>query len=98
MTARSREYGPQGDPDPVKPETLVVVAADRQLIRGFAWRHRSDVFADRPVVIINAATSVRCRYYSRFASFLFANGMDVITFDYRGIGESRPSTLRGFDA
>jgi predicted alpha/beta hydrolase len=98
MTTRSREYEPQGDPDPAKPETVVVVAADRQLIRGFAWRHRGGAFADRPVVIINAATSVRCRYYSRFAAFLFANGMDVITFDYRGIGESRPATLRGFDA
>jgi predicted alpha/beta hydrolase len=49
-------------------------------------------------VIINSATSVRCRYYSRFASFLFGEGFDVITYDYRGIGESRPVSLRGFDA
>ncbi|MEF9673949.1 alpha/beta fold hydrolase [Pseudomonas sp. PCH446] len=50
------------------------------------------------MVIINAATSVRCRHYSRFADYLFANGMDVITYDYRGIGESRPATLRGLKA
>jgi predicted alpha/beta hydrolase len=49
-------------------------------------------------VIINAATSVRCRYYSRFADYLFAQGCDVLTYDYRGIGESRPASLRGFQA
>jgi predicted alpha/beta hydrolase len=50
------------------------------------------------VVIINAATSVRCRHYSRFADYLFAHGFDVITYDYRGIGESRPASLKGLQA
>ncbi len=50
------------------------------------------------MVIINAATSLRCRYYSRFADYLFANGLDVITYDYRGIGESRPASMGGFRA
>ncbi len=50
------------------------------------------------MVIINAATSVRCRHYSRFADYLFANGFDVITYDYRGIGESRSGSLKGFKA
>jgi predicted alpha/beta hydrolase len=49
-------------------------------------------------VIINPATSVRCRYYFRFAGFLFEHGIDVVAYDYRGIGESRPASLRGFDA
>ncbi|QOQ74202.1 alpha/beta fold hydrolase [Pseudomonas poae] len=72
-------------------------AADGYLIGGFTWRHLRTDF-ERPVVIINAATSVRCRHYSRFADYLFANGFDVITFDYRGIGESRSGSLRGFKA
>ncbi|UVL40811.1 alpha/beta fold hydrolase [Pseudomonas sp. B21-040] len=72
-------------------------AADGFMLGGFTWRHaRQD--ATRPVVIINAATSVRCRHYSRFADYLFANGFDVITFDYRGIGESRPTSMRDLDA
>jgi predicted alpha/beta hydrolase len=50
------------------------------------------------VVIVNPATSVRCRYYFPFAVFLFEHGFDVIAYDYRGIGESRPATLRGFEA
>ena len=72
-------------------------AADTYVLNGFCWRHTQPDTA-RPIVIINAATSVRCRYYSRFADFLHAHGFDVITYDYRGIGESRPASLRGFEA
>jgi predicted alpha/beta hydrolase len=50
------------------------------------------------VVIINAATSVRCRHYSRFAAYLFANDFDVMTYDYRGIGESRSASIKGLNA
>ena len=50
------------------------------------------------MIIINAATSVRCQYYSRFAEYLFRQGMDVMLFDYRGIGVSRHGSLRGFEA
>jgi predicted alpha/beta hydrolase len=68
------------------------------MIKGFTWRHSGDSQATRPVVIINPATSVRCRYYFRFADYLFEHGLDVIAYDYRGIGESRPASMRGFDA
>ena len=63
-------------------------AADGFSLGGFTWRHGKADSA-RAVVIINAATSVRCRFYFRFAEYLFANGFDVIVYDYRGIGESR---------
>lgn len=72
-------------------------APDGFLLGGFTWRHAHHD-STRPVVIINAATSVRCRHYSRFADYLFANGFDVITYDYRGIGESRPASLKNLDA
>ncbi|WP_395609573.1 alpha/beta fold hydrolase [Pseudomonas sp. B22129] len=79
------------------PEAFHEPAADGYAIGGFTWRHiRTD--PARPVVIINAATSVRCRHYSRFADYLFAQGFDVITYDYRGIGESRSGSLKGFKA
>ena len=72
-------------------------AADGFILGGFAWRHAA-ADSTRPVVIINAATSVRCRHYSRFADYLFAHGFDVITYDYRGIGESRPASIKGLQA
>ena len=75
-------------------EPIIISAEDGYELKGFVWRGDTP----RPVVIINAATSVRCRYYARYAEFLFARGFDVITYDYRGIGESRPARLRGFKA
>lgn len=50
------------------------------------------------VVIVNSAMAVRRGFYSPFASFLRDQGFIVITYDYRGIGGSRPATLRGFPA
>ena len=84
--------------DLAAPAPMAVEAADGYRINGFVWRHRDGGAGDRPAVIINSATSVRCRYYARFAAFLFREGMDVVIYDYRGIGESRPVSLRGFDA
>lgn len=86
------------------PQPLALTAADGCPLGGFVWRSRAGCEGKpahgsaRPVVIVNAATSVRCRYYFRFAAFLSARGCDVIVYDYRGIGESRPAKLAGFAA
>jgi predicted alpha/beta hydrolase len=85
------------EPTPTHSTAFMECARDGYAIGGFTWRHpRTD--PERPIVIINAATSVRCRHYARFADYLFANGLDVITYDYRGIGVSRRDSLRGFKA
>ena len=49
-------------------------------------------------VIVNSATAVRRQFYLRLAHFLAQRGITVILYDYRGIGGSRPQTLRGFNA
>ena len=38
------------------------------------------------------------RVYRRFATWLAMCGTPVLTFDYRGIGHSRPARMRGFSA
>jgi len=53
---------------------------------------------NRRAVLIQAATGVRQEFYGKFAAYLAARGMSVLTFDYRGIGRSRPPALRGFRA
>ena len=45
------------------------------------------------VVLISAATGVRQQCYSDFAKWLSSEGFQVYTFDYRGIGNSRPENL-----
>lgn len=73
-------------------------AVDGYPLRGRAWRHADGAARQRPLVIVNPATSVRCDYYARFAAYLHAHGFDVLCYDYRGIGGSRPASLRGFQA
>ncbi|MCA9491665.1 MAG: alpha/beta fold hydrolase [Myxococcales bacterium] len=52
----------------------------------------------RAVVLVGGAVAVPRSFYARWAQDLADRGYDVLTFDYRGIGGSRPSSLRGFDA
>ena len=49
-------------------------------------------------VVIHAASGVKQEYYGKFAAYLAERGFMTLTFDYRGIGRSRPKDLRGFDA
>src|SRR5262245_43703141 len=48
--------------------------------------------------LISPATAVPRKIYRGFATFLAENGFAVLTYDYRGIGDSRPASLRGFRA
>jgi predicted alpha/beta hydrolase len=53
-------------------------------------------------VLIGGAMGVRQDYYRPFAKWLATQGYEVMTFDYRGMGDSRlpahATSLRGFDA
>lgn len=49
-------------------------------------------------VIIHGATATPSRFYRRFSEFLAHHGLRVLTYDYRGVGLSRPASLRGFRA
>src|SRR5689334_7916530 len=54
--------------------------------------------ANPPAVLINSATGVKRGYYDKYARYLAENGFVTLAFDYRGIGGSRPKSLRGFSA
>lgn len=63
-----------------------------------ATHYEPDGSANGRVVLITAGTGVKRGFYDRFARFLAGRGFAVLTLDYRGIGGSRPRTLRGFRA
>ncbi|HRE20491.1 MAG TPA: alpha/beta fold hydrolase [Rhabdaerophilum sp.] len=85
------------DPNDALPHAFRAEASDGYSLGGLLW-HRPEQGRARKFVLIVPATSVCCTFYSRFAEYLFSNGYDVATFDYRGIGFSRPADLRGFQA
>jgi len=50
------------------------------------------------VAVVNAGAGIVSEYYDRFAAYLAENGIPTLVYDYRGIGHSRPRSLRGFPA
>lgn len=74
-------------------ETLRIEAADGYGLGASLYRG-----GNGHCVIVNSALGVRRRFYGAFAGFLAGRGFSVITYDYRGIGDSAPPSLRRFDA
>ncbi len=56
--------------------------------------------ADKPKanIILAGATGVPQAFYRRFAEYAATYGYNVITFDYRGIGRSKPADFKNFDS
>jgi predicted alpha/beta hydrolase len=74
-------------------EQVQIRCRDGVILGGDVW-HAPDG-GSRGSVIVNAATAVLARYYHRYARFLARHGFNVLTYDYRGIGASKPESLRG---
>ncbi len=52
----------------------------------------------RNAVLISSAAAVPRRLYRDFAGYLCSRSCVVLTYDYRGIGGSRPRSIAGFEA
>ena len=75
----------------------LAIAAEDGFVLGASLYHPVAARA-RGTVILHGATAVPQSYYRHFASFLAERGLRVLTYDYRGVGRSRPAQLRGFAA
>ena len=79
-----------------------VIAAEKKLptADGFVLGARiyEPVVPPRAVAVIHGGTAIPQAFYRRLAAYLARAGIRVITYDYRGVGESRPRSLRGFSA
>jgi predicted alpha/beta hydrolase len=83
-----------GESDVLPPQTRVINAADGYpLTASFFAAATSGT-----VLLVNSATAVPRRFYHRFAAYMQRQGWQVVTYDYRGIGDSKPRSLRGFKA
>ena len=76
-------------------QSIEFAARDGMTLGGTLFRPQS---SNGAAVVIHAASGVRQEYYGKFAAFLAERGFTALTFDYRGIGRSRPENLRGFAA
>ncbi|QFR33874.1 alpha/beta fold hydrolase [Ancylobacter sp. TS-1] len=78
----------------ITPETIEIACGDGVVLGGHFWPGAGHA-AGNGAVLVNPATGVLARYYHRYARFLAGHGFDVLTYDYRGIGASRPARMRG---
>jgi predicted alpha/beta hydrolase len=66
--------------------SLTLVTEDGFPLAATRWRALAPL---RGVVVIAPAVGTRRRFYTAFAEYLSANGYEVLTWDWRGIGDSR---------
>lgn len=89
--------GPAKTPDAAQPrlvETITLPATDDYPLAATRYTARG---ACRGNLIMAGATGVRQQFYRRFAEHASDQGFTVLTLDYRGIGGSRPASLKGFE-
>lgn len=67
---------------------------DHYLIQGHLYPATGQV---QGKIIVAGATGVPQGFYRRFAEFASEQGFTTLTFDYRGIGASKPASLKGFE-
>lgn len=77
-------------------KSVTIPACDGYKLGGTVYEPNEN--STKTAVLIGSATAVPQQFYKRFASYLMSVGFTAVTFDYRGIGDSKPSTLRGFNA
>jgi predicted alpha/beta hydrolase len=82
-----------------KPQSIRLRAADGFDLGARVFAPEGDA---RGGVIVNCGTGLTQRLYKHMAKFLAREGYETLTYDYRGMGESRPDayadSLRGFAA
>jgi predicted alpha/beta hydrolase len=68
-------------------DDIMLPASDGYMLAGTLFLPRG---AKQNTVLINSATAVPRKIYRGFATYLAGRGCVVLTYDYRGIGGSRP--------
>lgn len=74
-------------------EPIAFKCRDGYRLHGHFWP--AEGRAEKGTVIVNPATGVLAKYYHRYARFLTQRGLAVVTYDYRGIGLSKPDRVPG---
>jgi predicted alpha/beta hydrolase len=80
--------------DDVFIDNISIPATDGYLLGASLFLPRG---AKRHAVLINSATAVPRKIYRGFAGYLAGRGCAVLTYDYRGVGDSRQKALVGYN-
>lgn len=78
-------------------QSITLTAADGRALGATLYAASYDGTADAspPTLVIGSALGVKRRFYAAFARYAANHGFAVLTFDYRGVGDSRlPGSMR----
>lgn len=78
----------------MSPKTIELQAADSYRLAARVYETGGFV---RGVALIVSAMAIKQSFYADFAEWLAAKSWETITFDYRGMGDSAPKSLRGLE-
>lgn len=96
LRGNERMRRPDAAPDDAFSDNITIEATDGFLLGATLYLPRGP---KTHAVLINSATAVPRKIYRGFASYLATRGCAVLTYDYRGTGDSIPkkaTSLRGF--
>lgn len=74
---------------------IIIIAKDGYKLGAYI---REPETKHKGIIQINSGTGIPQEFYKHFAKYLTKLGYVTITFDYRGIGKSKPKSLKGFNA
>lgn len=74
-------------------EAFSLIAAETRRLPSRSAERRISITC-APSLAATCAPSLAARYYRRYAEFLADQGLAALTWDYRGVGDSRPENLR----
>ncbi|MFB6345485.1 MAG: alpha/beta fold hydrolase, partial [bacterium] len=77
----------------IESRDVTVPATDDYQLAGTIYRPEA---TSKGAIVITSAMAVARSFYQPFARWFADRGFSVLTFDYRGIGNSAPEDLRGF--
>lgn len=78
--------------------SVVRLRTEDGVILGATFHAAARPRGPRRVAVLHGGAGILQQRYRHFAAFLAEWGIPVLTYDYRGIGASRPASLRGFRA
>jgi predicted alpha/beta hydrolase len=78
-----------------QPKSVQFDTADGVTIYGYHFASKSNE-PTKGILLLAGATGVPQRFYRAYAEAASERGFDIVTLDYRGIGESAPEDLKGF--
>lgn len=89
-----REHATNAHRDPRGAKIQLTIPVHGADIAASLYEGAASTFDTEVTAVIASATGVRRSYYDGFARHLAANGVTTVTFDYRGIGDSRRAEIR----